>query len=242
MDNGIEENGLNNIKEEIKYNTNFAYKSINYEDFNNDLNNININEDFDNNKYVIINKDKEVKNLSPNKFIKDNSSQDDKIYSSFNNQNFVIKNNYSLSNSNSNINDRNDNIVNKNISILTGNHIPSSNLSDYDYTFKKNLKENKFEINDKNINNINEFQSKANIINNNNNKKSIEIYDNGNKKNIGGFSKKKASLYNNTNSNGGIIDINGDDMENIDEPDEDEEIHPIKHCIFNANCENNKLD
>jgi len=240
IDNGIEKNGLNNIKEEIKYNTNVAYKSINYEDFNNDqdLNNININEDFDNNNYVIINKDKEVKNLSPNKFINDNSSQDNKIYSSSNNQNYLIKNNYSLSNSNSNINDRNDNIVNKNISILSGNNIPSSNLSDYDYSFKKNLKENKYEINNKN--NIKEFQSKSNIINHN--KKSGEIYYNGNKKNIGGFSKKKVSIYNNTNSNGGIMDIPGDNMENIDEPDEDEEIRPIKHFIFNANCENNKLD
>ena len=30
IDNGIEKNGLNNIKERIKYNTNDAYKSINY--------------------------------------------------------------------------------------------------------------------------------------------------------------------------------------------------------------------
>ena len=238
IDNGIEENGINNIKEKIKYNTNVAYKSINYEDFNNDLNNININEDFDNNKYVIMNKDKEVKNLSPNKFINDNSSQENKIYSSSNNQNDLIKNNYSLSNNNSNINERNDIIVNKNISILTENNIPSSNLSDYDYTFKKNLEKNKFEIN--NENNINEFKSK--IMKHNNNKNNGEIYYNGNKKNIGGFSKKKISIYNNTNSNGGIIDMNGDDMENIDDPDDDEEIHPIKHCIFNANCENNKLD
>jgi len=240
IDNGIEKNGLNDIKEEIKYNSNAAYKSMNCEDFNNDLNNIKINEDFDDNKYVIINKDKEVKNLSPNKFINDNSSQENKIYSPSNNQNYLIKNNYSLSNNNSNINDRNDNIVNKNISVLSENNIQSSNISDYyEYTFKKQLKENNFEINDKN--NINEFQSKINIINNN--KKSGEIYYNGNKKNIGGFSKKKVNIYNNTNnSNGGNIDINGDDMENIDEPDDDEEIRPIKHCIFNANCENNKLD
>ena len=238
IDNGIEENGLNNIKEQIKYNTNAAYKSINYEIFNNDLNNININEDFDNNKYVIINKDKEVKNLSPNKFINDNSSQENKINSSSNNQNYLIKNNYTLSNNNSNINERNDNTVNKNISILSDNNTLSSNLNNYDYTFKKNLKENKFEINNKN--NISEFQSKANIINNN--KKRGEIYYNGNKKNIGGFSKKKVNIYNNTNSNGGNLDIKEDNMENIDDPDEDEEIHPIKHCIFNANCENNKLD
>ena len=47
-------------------------------------------------------------------------------------------------------------------------------------------------------------------------------------------------LYNNSNSNGGNIEK---DDENINESDnEDDKIKPINHCILNANCENNKLE
>ena len=56
---------------------------------------------------------------------------------------------------------------------------------------------------------------------------------------IRGIPKKKMLIYNNSNSNGGNI-IKND--ENIDDSDEDDKIRPINECILNANYENNKLE
>ena len=47
------------------------------------------------------------------------------------------------------------------------------------------------------------------------------------------------SIYSNTNSNGGNICRNDED---INDSDDDDNMRPINHCILNANYENNKLE
>ena len=200
-----------------EYNSNIAYKSINYEDTIH-----NLNEDFDN-EYKIINKIKEVQNLSPNNFINNNNTSNNKsnnINSSSNNKENSLTENINIFN-NSNNNSGN---INKNISILTDNN-KSNNLSEFDYTFKKNILENKFEINN-NLNNKND------VINNN--------INSGNKKKIRGIPKKKILIYNNSNSNGAKIEKNDENINDSD--DEEDKIRPINKCILNVNYENNKLE
>ena len=212
----------------IEYNSNVAYKSIIYEDTNHI-----INDDYDN-EYKIINKDNEVKNLSPNNYL-DNNAINNYDFSSINKDSNSINENMNFFN---NISDSNSNHVNKNISILTDNiksnkSYKSNNLNEFDYTFKKNIEEkkNKFEE-DHNINK--NFSGNNNhIINGNNNIK------NRNKRKIRGIPKKKILIYNNSNSNGGNIEKND---ENINDSDDEEKIRPIKQCILNANYENNKLE
>ena len=46
-------------------------------------------------------------------------------------------------------------------------------------------------------------------------------------------------IYNNSNSNGGNIEKND---ENINDSDDEERVRPINQCILNANYENNKLE
>ena len=211
LSNKINNDILINTEKE-QYNSNKAYKSIYYESKNN-----NINEDFDNNDYKIINKEKEVKNLSPNNLINNNLCNKK--------ENILIEKINILNNSKNYSNN-----INKNISILSESNNKSNNLSEFDYTFKKNIIESKFEINN-NLNN--HFSPSSNNI----------IYNNCYKKKITGIPKRKMLIYNNSNSNGakngGIIDD-----ENIkDSDDEDtDKIHPINHCILNANYENNKLE
>ena len=211
----------NNGKEE--YNSNIAYKSINY-DFSNIDNNQNINEDIDDNKYVIISKEKELKNLSANNFINDEKKNNNYFNS--------IKESTNIFNNNTN-NTNISNNIQKNISILSDNK--SNNLSEFDYTFKKNLLENKFEL-DKNINNnFSPLSNKNNISSD----KFNNSLNNKNRKKIGGTIKRKMLIYNNSNSNGGAISKRD---ENINESDDDDKIRPINHCILNANYENNKLE
>ena len=208
---------------QVDYNSNVAYKSIIFEDTNH-----NLNDDYDN-EYIIMNKEKEVKNLSPNNFV--NNHLLNNVYSSsINKDSNSISENINFFNNISN-NNSNSNHINKNISILTDNNKSnkSNNLSEFDYSFKKNISDNKNQLN-QNINNIS--SSYNNIISNNN-------INNGNKKMIRGIPKKKMLIYNNSNSNGGNI-IKND--ENIDDSDEDDKIRPINECILNANYENNKLE
>ena len=201
-----------------EYNSNVAYKSMNCE-------NSNINEDYDND-YKIISKEKEIKKNSPNNLMNNDIDKIDNINTySYNKDNSIIDNMHFLTNSNIS----NNNIINKNISILSDNR-KSNNLNELDYTFKKNVLENKFEINQSLNDNI------SGSLNNN-----LTPDKNANKKKITGVPKKKILIYNHTNSNGGIVDKN---KENINESDEDEndKIRPINHCILNANYENNKLE
>ena len=108
-------------------------KSLHYEDIKN-----NINEDDDNiNNYLSIYKDKEIKNLSTNIFMKTNISNNSN--SSINKKNSLIKRKNSSNN------------IDKNGTILSDNNKNKSiNLSEIDFTFKKNKYEQNFEIN-KNI-------------------------------------------------------------------------------------------
>ena len=124
-----------------EYNSNIAYKSINYEEIDN---NQSVNEDYDNNNYIIISKEKEIKKLSPSNFINENN------HSSLLNKDKdnSLKDNILIFNNSNNMGCD----INKNISILTDNK--SNNLNEFDYTFKKNLLENKFEIHKNIINYI----------------------------------------------------------------------------------------
>ena len=205
---------INNGKEQ--YDSNIAYKSINFESTNK-----NPNEDFDNNNYKIINKEKELKNLSPNNFL------DNRNITSSKKENSIIENISFFDNSNNN----QSNNINKNISILSESNNKSNNLSEFDYTFKKNLLENKFEI-DNNINN--NYSPYSNNI----------LHNNCYKKKITGVPKRKILIYNNSNSNGAKNGGNFDDenVKDSDDEDSNDKIHPINHCILNANYENNKLE
>ena len=256
LDNFNNINISDNIKSNRKdeYNSNIAYKSINFGEIDD---NQNINEDYDNNNYIIINKDKEVKNLSPINFIDENNNSSILINKDNNKDkdDSLKDNNIFIHNSSNNI----SNNINKNISILTDTK--SNNLNENDYTFKKNLIDNKFEM-DKNININNDYfsllsQQNKDMINNDSNRnisnkddKNIKVsnnyninnnsvYSKANKGKIGGFSKKKMLIYNNTNSNGGNISRNDED---INDSDDDDNMRPINHCILNANYENNKLE
>ena len=218
------DNLVNNGK--VEYNSNVAYKSIIYEDTNHM-----INDDYDND-YKIINKDKEVKNLSPNNYL-NNNANNNYDFSSINKDSNSINENINFFN---NISDSNSNYINKNISILTDNvksnkSNKSNNLNELDFTFKKEIQEkiNKIEENH-NINNIS--YSNVHIIKENN-------INNGNKKKIRGIPKKKILIFNNSNSNGGNIENND---ENVNDSDDDDIIRPINECILNVNHENNKLE
>ena len=95
---------------------------------------------------------------------------------------------------------------------------------------------------DNNLNSQNQLVNEDNIIISNDyiNNKNKNINNNNIENKINkNFSSKNKLIYNDLNSNGGIIEIKN---ENIDESSDEEQISPVNHSFINANFENNKLE
>ena len=95
---------------------------------------------------------------------------------------------------------------------------------------------------DNNLNSQNQLVNEDNIIIPNDyiNNKNKNINNNNIENKINkNFSSKNKLIYNDLNSNGGIIEIKN---ENIDESSDEEQISPVNHSFINANFENNKLE